>query len=344
MVGGLTILRRIPAWSVATTILGCLSVAGCHDPVEYDVSAHSGVVKIRVSDNTIVGSLGGIEDGRSLCSLGNTQFLVASGSGLLYRFDSEQMLLDTSYAIGYGSGSGYGDMVMPKPGSVYVIGSAGKILEVSLSSNSVVDRFDAGPLPGALCASSTNRRFYVADGSDRRIREVDPVGNVVLRQSQPLDEIPVAITTESFLDEYLLACCSDGAGSVGRVTLSTMATGPISLGSPCSAITSFPAESTWAVTHPEWFAENGAVSICRSFLLVPDVTAVQVAGHPTDICSVPGTVFFYVLSYLGDGTSRVTAIDYVNATIVGEVDIPGFPWDITSHANGEYVLALTSDM
>jgi hypothetical protein len=343
MVGSLIVIRRRLLGPVIMVAIACLLVAGCHDPVEYDISAQSGVVKIRVSDNTVAGSVGGIEDGRSLCSLGNTEFLVASGSGILYRFDSEQMLLDTSYAIGFGSGSGYGDMVIPKPGSVYVIGAAGKIIEVSLQSNSVVDQFDAGPLPNALCASSTDQRFYVADGSDRKIREVDSEGNVVLRQSQPLDEIPVAITTESFLDEYLLACCSDDDGNIGRVTLSTLGIGPIYLGSPCSAITSFPAESTWAVTHPEWYAENGTVSICSSFLM-PEVTTVQISGHPTDICSVPGTVLFYVLSYLGDGTSRVTAINYVTGDVVGEVDVPGFPWDITSHANGEFVLALTSDI
>jgi hypothetical protein len=77
---------------------------------------------------------------------------------------------------------------------------------------------------------------------------------------------------------------------------------------------------------------------------MPEVTTVQIAGHPTDICSVPGTALFYVLSYLGDGTSRITAINYVIGEIVGEVDVPGFPWDITSHANGEFVLALTSDI
>ncbi len=318
-------------------------LAGCHDPVEYDTSAESGVVKIRVSDVSIAGNVGGIEDGRALCSLGNTGFLVASGSGELYRFDSEQMTLDTAFAVGYGSGSGYGDMVVPKPGSVYLIGSAGRILEVSLQSSSVVDQFDAGPLPTALCASSSDQRFYVADGSDRRIREVDSESNTVLRQTPPLDQTPVAITTESFLDEYLLACCSDDEGSVGRITLGTFNPGYVYLGSECSGISAFPADSAWAVTHPAWFADNGSVSICKSFLM-PDVATVQITGHPTDICSVPGTVFFFVLSYLGDGMSRVSAVDYVDEEIVGEVDVPGFPWDITSHANGEFVLVLTSDI
>jgi len=77
---------------------------------------------------------------------------------------------------------------------------------------------------------------------------------------------------------------------------------------------------------------------------MPEVVHVQIAGHPTSVCSVPGTTLFYVLSYLGSGTSRVTAVNYVTEAVVSEIDIAGFPWDITSHANGEFVLALTSGL
>jgi hypothetical protein len=329
--------------SLSTAALITLASAGCHHPVEYETTAESGVVKIRVADNTIAGSVGGIEDGRSLCSLGNTEFLVTSGSGILYRFDSGQMLLDTSFAVGAGSGAGYGDMVRPKPGSVYLIGAAGKILEVSLQSNSVVDQFDAGPLPNALCASATDQRFYVADGSDRRVRELDSGSNTVLRASEPLDAIPVSITAESFQDEFLLTSCSDDAGTVGRISLSTFYAGPIEIGSPCTGITAFPAESIWAVAHPAWETVNGSVSICSNFFL-PQISEVSVAGHPTDICSVPGSTLFYVLSYLGNGMSRITAVNYFTKETVAEIDVPGFPWAITSHANGEFVLVLTSDI
>lgn len=320
-----------------------LAAVACYSPVEYDVVNQSRVVKLRVSDNTIVGTFNDITDGRSLCSIGNNEFIVASGTGTLYRFNSPAMALDTSFVIGFGSGSGYGSMITPKPGSVYIIGAAGKIIEVNLQTNSVIDEFEAGPMPNALCASPASQRFYVSDGSDRQIREVDPAGNTVLRTSSPLNNVPVSITVESFMDDYLLAASSGAEGTVERVTLSTFYVNSISLGSSSSDITAAHAESIWAVVHPDWSSENGRVSICSNYF-TPEIFSISVAGHPTNICSVPGSTLFYALSYLGEGTSRITSINYFTKEIVAEIDIPGFPWDITSHANGEYILTLTSDI
>ncbi len=321
-----------------------LLIAGtsCHQPVEYDSSAASGVVKLRLSDYTVAGNVSGIEDGRALCSLGNSEFLVTSGTGILYRFDSPSMTLDSSYAIGFGSGSGYGEIIYPKPGSVYIIGAAGKLIEVDLQTNSVAAEFEAGPLPTALCASTSSQRFFVADGSDCRIREVDTGSNTVLRSTEPLKETPVSLAAESYLEEYLLACCADEDGTVGRISLSTFYTSHLNLGSAGSDLSAFPAESIWAVVHPDWYASDGSISLCSNYFL-PTVTEVTIAGHPTDVCSVPGTTLFYVLSYLGDGMSRVSSVNYLTGDRQEVLDIPGFPWDITSHANGEYLLILTSD-
>ena len=330
-----TMLKLVPALIILA--------AACYSPVEYNVVDESRLVKLCVSDNTIAGTFSGISDGRSLCSIGNNEFIVASGTGTLYRFNSPAMELDTSFVIGSGSGSGYGNMITPKPGSIYVIGAAGKIIEVNLATNSVIDEFEAGPMPNALCASPTNQRFYVSDGSDRQIREIDPVSNTVLRTSDPLNSVPVSITIESFQNAYLLAASSSEEGSVERVTLGTFYVNSISIGSSSSDITAAPAESIWAVVHPQWFAENGSISICSNFFN-PEIFSISIAGHPTNVCSVPGSTLFYALSYMGDGTSRITAINYFTREIVAEVDIPGFPWDITSHANGEYILTLTSDI
>ncbi len=318
-------------------------LTACYSPVEYDIVDKSRILKIRVSDNAIIGSIDNVTDGRSLCSIGNNEFIVASGNGTLYRYDSQEMQLDTSFVIGFGSGSGYGSLIIPKPGSIYVIGAAGKIIEISLQSNSVIDEFEAGPMPNSLCASPINQRFYVSDGSDQQIREIDPVSNTILRTSPPLDNVPVSIVIESFQNSYLLAASSSDEGVVERLTLSTFYTNPISIGNPSSDITSAPAESIWAVVHPQWFEENGSVSICSNFSN-PEVFKISVDGHPTNICSVPGSTLFYALSYLGDGISRVTAINYFTKEIITEMDIPGFPWGITSHANGEYILTLTSDI
>jgi len=320
-----------------------LIASACYNPEEHDIVSESGVVKIRVADNSVVGAVSGVPDGRALCSLGNLEFMVASGTGSVYRFDSQGMALDTSFSVGFGSGSGYRDMIIPKPGSVYLIGGAGRIVEVSLAGNSVAAEFQVGSLPSAMCASQSVQRFYVADEGDCRIREVDATTNTVLRQTEPLGAAPVAVAAESYLKQSLLAVCGDEAGTVGRVALNTFHVSPIYIYSPGSDLSIFPADTVWAVTHPDWSADNGRVAICSNFYM-PEVVHVQIAGHPTSVCSVPGTTLFYVLSYLGSGTSRVTAVNYVTEAVVSEIDIAGFPWDITSHANGEFVLALTSGL
>jgi DNA-binding beta-propeller fold protein YncE len=331
-------MKRSVLAALATGLL-----VSCHQPVEYSETAQSGVVKLRVSDNSIVGSTGNIPEGRALCSLGNTEFLVVSGSGVLYRFDSETMIPDTAFTIGSSSGSGYGSIITPTTASAYTIGSAGKLIEIDLTANSVADEFSAGPFPNALCTSSSSQRIYVTDGSDQKVREIDTGTNTVLRETAELCAVPVAIVAESYLDQYLLVSCSDEDGTVERISIATFYSSPSYLGQAGSDLTAFPAESVWAVVHPEWYGENGRVSICSSFS-IPEVSTQTIEGHPTDICGIPGTTLCYILSYLGAGTSRITSINWFTGDVIGSVDIPGFPWDMTSHANGEFVLILTSDV
>ncbi len=318
-----------------------LAVPACYSPVEHDVVSEAGVVKIRVSDNTIAGQVTGIPDGRALCSLGNLEFAVSSGTGAIYRFDSQSMTMDTSFTIGYASGSGYRDMIVPKTGSLYVIGGSGGLIEVGLDDDRVLSQFAVGSMPVALCASATSGRFYVADGDDRRIREVDSEGNLVLRQSEALPAQPVAVAAESFQNQLLLSACSDEEGTVGLVALSTFHAGTVQLGNPCGDVAAFPAESIWAAVHPRWNHPSGEVTICSN-LYSPEISHVPLSGHPLRICSVPGTTLFYCLGYLGNGMSRISAVNYLTGDVVAELDVAGFPWDITSHANGEFVLALTS--
>ncbi len=328
---------------VAPAALLAALLSGCHQPVEYSTTLECGVIKLSVPDNTVVGSVAGIEDGRALCSVGSTGFIVLAGSGMLYGFDSESMILDTSYVIGSGSGSGYSQAVRSGSRYVYTVGDAGNLLEVDIEEGMVVDEFQAGPFPVALCASASNGYLYVADGSDLRVREVDPSGNEVLRESDPLGAVPTALSAETFLDEYLLVCCADEDGTVERITLGTFYSSETYVGAPGTDMAAFQSESIWAVVHPDWYGENGSITLCYSFSL-PQMTEIDIAGHPTDLCSVPGTNLCYVLSYLGEGTSRVTAVDYFTAEVIDYCELEGFPWDITSHANGEYVLVLTSEL
>ena len=319
-----------------------LILAACYNPTEHATVADCGIVKLRLSDNSVAGVFTGLPDGRTLCSLGNTEFLVASGTGNLYRISSPEMQLNESFSVGYAGGAGYRSMILPVAGSVYLTSSAGDLLEIDLSENSVADQFPAGDVPENLASAPfSDEFFYVSDGSSGRISEVSVITNSVTRQSPSLGAIPSAITVESYLNSFLIAVSADENGLCGIYDLGTLHAEEVLLGYPCFDVTAFPAESVWAVTHPEWSSESGFISLCTNFSS-PNVDQVQVQGHPMQICSVPGSTMFYLLSYLGNGESLIVGINYLTKQIECEVELSGFPWDITSHGNGEFVLALTS--
>ena len=306
--------------------------------------ADSGVIKLRVSDNSVVGVLEGIPDGRAICSIGSTEFLVSTGTGDVFRVNSVEMTVDTFFTVGFAGGAGYRSMIHPVAGSIYLTGATGNLLEIDLEENTVADDFEAGAAPSILYPNpSSQETFFLADGSDCRVREISTATNTVLRTTQAMSGCPSALAAETYLNEYLLAAFQDEAGSVAMISLATFHFSTTSLGYPCMDIAAFPAESIWAVTHPEWEAENGLVSVCRNFI-PPEVDRFELDGHPMKICSVPGTTRFYVLSYLGGGESRLVSVNYLTGDVEYLVTVQGFPWDITTHANGEFILALTSEL
>lgn len=321
-----------------------LLALSCYNPKEFSTMTDSGVIKLRVADNTIVGAVEGIPDGRTICSIGSTEFLVTAGTGEVFRINSVEMTVETSFSVGFAGGAGYRSMIYPIAGSVYLTGAAGNLLEIDLNENKVADDFEAGPSPSVLCPNpSSQETFFLADGSDRRVREINTATNTVLRTTQAMSGSPSALAAETYLNQYLLAAFQNEAGSVAMISLATFHVSTVSLGYPCMDVAAFPAESIWAVTHPEWQAENGMVTVCRNFI-PPEVDRFQLDGHPMKICSVPGTTKFYVLSYLGGGDSRLVSLNYLTGEVESLVDVQGFPWDIIAHANGEYVLALTSGL
>ena len=82
-------LLRIPAAIFASICL----FSGCHSVTEVSGSVQSSVTFISTSDFTIVDTLDGITDGRSICSINNTLFFVYNAYGRLYRIDSGEMAI-----------------------------------------------------------------------------------------------------------------------------------------------------------------------------------------------------------------------------------------------------------
>ncbi len=326
------------------TAAGILVLASCYNPTIHSVTASCGVTKLRVSDNSVAGILTDIPEGRTLLSTGNTQFVIATGAGEMVLVNSTEMAVDTSFTVGFAGGAGYRSMIMPSSQNIYLTSSAGDLLQIDISELSVANSFSAGQQPEVLAKLPySGEFFYVSDGTSTRISEFRTLNNSIVRESEPLGSPPAALAAESFANSYLIAVTGDEAGLCGILNIGTFHFERVMMGYPCSDAAAFPAESIWAVTHPMWNAESGMVSICTNFSL-PEIEPVAVSGHPMKICSVPGTTLFYLLSYKAGGESSVISINYLTGQVESETVISGFPWDITSHGNGEFILALTSEL
>ncbi|NLP04360.1 hypothetical protein GX411_00205, partial [Candidatus Fermentibacteria bacterium] len=81
--------RLLKACEILLPVL-LLLATGCHDVTEYSEQGEYAVYKIDLGTMTVVSSLGGFEGGRALLSIGNTEFLVASNRGVLYRVSSPE--------------------------------------------------------------------------------------------------------------------------------------------------------------------------------------------------------------------------------------------------------------
>ena len=318
-----------------------LLATGCHDIVEYSMAGSYGVCIIRTSDMVLEECMDGFEGGRSICSLGNSRFLVASNAGVLYLVNSQDRVVEETYQIGAPFSAGYDCMTQVAAGQVYLVGGFGSLIEFNVSSGSVEDVFSAGPSPAAICPSLTEQRLYVADSYDRKIREVWTVDNQVYRELE-LESTVSSIMPVSWPPGYLAAVCSDSE-ELYIIEISEFEAVSIDLVDYASDIALLPDTSIYCVTHPAWSDENGRVTLGDGFGPEETSLTLGLSGHPRCVCTRPCGGVFYVASVMEDCTSSILEINGNLWGTVSSITIEGYAWDITTHANGEYLLVLTSN-
>lgn len=331
-----------------------MSVLGCHEVMEYQSNDQSRITFIRTSDFQVERNMEGLQQGRSLLSCGLNKLILISADGTLYRIDSEEMTIDTSYTIGGSSGTGYGDAVIANNGNLYVIGPGSQIIEVDLSTNTVEDQFAPGLKPGAICASSTLNRLYFTDTIEDYIGEVWTSSNhtgFTTNTDFPIADIMVQQTG----GRHIVAVCSNDIGSIYGIWLDISETARLlspSAGSPCSSVIPMNRDSVYAVTCPEWTSNNGFVFFVQGYVEHLFDTKISVEGHPTEMCfngniGYAGNLF--VLSRTDSGNTVITVFGfpssylYIDPEIIATMSLNGFPRDIVAPSNGEYILVLTSD-
>ncbi|MFO8184575.1 MAG: hypothetical protein R6U39_10440 [Candidatus Aegiribacteria sp.] len=332
------------------------AVSGCHEVTEFQSGERSGITLVRTSDLQAVSTLEGIDGGRSIISVSPSELVVFSSGGLLYRIDTAEMRVDTSYKVGGSSGMGYGEAVQALNGHLYVLGPGSQVLEIDLEADAVVDMFQPGPSPSALAASPTEPRLYFVDSAENFIGEIYLVSNVVGFTSSA--GLPLAdIIVEPLGGRHIIAPCSNSRGYVYGVwlDLSTAARllggihNTLQTGSPAGMALPLPSDSVYAVCSPEWNSSGGVLHMIQGYVEFSQPTHTAVQGHPVDMCFTESTGLsgnLFVLSRTDEGGSVISMYefpsDYRHPELAATLTLEGMPRGIVRHAGEEYIAVLTS--
>jgi hypothetical protein len=329
-----------------------MAVLGCHEVMEYQSNDQSRITFIRSSDWEVERYMEGLPQGRILLSCGSNKLIMLSADGTLYRIDSEEMTVDTSYVIGGSSGTGYCDAAIANDGNLYVLGPGSQVIEVDLSANSVIDQFTPGTKPGAICASSTASRLYFIDTIEDYIGEIWTTSNHTGFTSDtfyPLADIMI----EKSGGRHIVAVCSNDQGSIYGIWLDISDTAKImeySTGSPCSCVIPLPGDSIYMVTCPRWTETNGYVCFIQGYIEFLGMENRNVEGHPIDMCFNGNSGYagnLYVMSRTDSGNTVITVFEFpfshMEPEVASVIYLDGFPRDIIAPSFGEYLMVLTSD-
>lgn len=313
--------------------------AGCHEVTEYSQQGEYAVYKIDLGTMAVVSSLGGFEGGRALLSLGNSEFLVSSNRGILYRVSSPEMTVLGVFPAGGPYATGYGSMVQASSSTVYLVGSYGNVVEFSLATGSVADEFSAGPAPVGVTCSSDGGSIFVTDAQDAGLREFDTSDNSFVRSVELETPASVILRWTDSPCQYLLALSSLEPAAY-PVWVEYLYPSSIGLAWPASDIAAFRDTTIFCACHGG--SAPAMATVSAGYPIVERTETIALSGQPLRVCGEQVGHSFYVASLIDETTTRIYEIDGLDCTITRTLDVPGYPWDITTHANGEYLLILTS--
>lgn len=336
-------------------LMAAVIPAGCHQVTEFGSVYNSRLTFIRTSDLQVEKTMDGFELGRLLAGGGPGKLIIIASDGVLNRIDMAQMAVDTSYSIGGSSGTGYSDAATATNGSLYVLGPGSQVLEVDLATDAVAPGFTPGADPVAIAASPALPRLYFADAAGAYIGEIWTADNHT-GFNAGLQSAPADIMVEPAGGKHVVVVCSDQQGSIYDLWLDYSAEYPrklpIEAGSPCSRVQPLGIDSCFAIACPQWSGDNGYICLARGYVdpETVELTTEPVEGHPVDMCFNPSIGYAGMLSVLSRtdaGNTVVTVFGFTQSYLDPEpeavIELNGFPRDIISPGNGEYIIVLTSE-
>ena len=321
---------------VFTLIALLLPLISCTDITEHEIAFKAGLHIISSEDFSTIKTITDMVGARCLLVYPGNVF-VASTEGTILRYDSESMELLEEYLVAAPSPVGFSDMVFSSlENTAYLIGSLGMILEINLPDCTVLDEFNVCQSPVKLALGPGSEYLFVADGPLNKIYQVAIVNN------KPHDSVSIYYTIkcmEPFQNpDSLLVGTSDGPCLIEVLSSSTIRYVIYGLDIPFMALSAVPNDSIFVGVT------NYSVGIFSPTVLLEEnfYGGVSIEGNIDFIAMGHDWQHAYVLSYLGDNTSRLVSYNYRFHTISQEVEIPGYPLDLEVSGNG-VIYALTTE-
>lgn len=333
----------VKIYKIACAAAALLIIPGCTDLMEFDHALKAGVNIIHTPDLSIVHTIEDISGARSICGLPDC-FIVATAEGTLISFDLVSYQQTGVFPIGSPSSAGYFEIeYSPVESSVYIIGALGHIIEVHVPDMVVMDDFSVceTPVDIAIPMDIENPNFYVAGATSSRILEVRRATNGLSRTCVlPISPVCMGIDLDTMLVGTLgktQLVSIGGAAMVGRTH---------SLFPGILAIEAVPNDTTLCAVFDQ--SSGTIATIMRYFPMyfppyAPMWTGTElITGEIHYMCVESDGSYAYVLSYLGDNSSRLVSYNCNSNIIESQIDLPGYPLDIDISPGGT-LLVLTAE-
>ncbi|MCK5035120.1 MAG: hypothetical protein KAS73_04435 [Candidatus Sabulitectum sp.] len=330
--------RKLSVLFSVVFLAGIIVFSGCTDITEFDAAFNGQLHIIFAGDLSTVNTVSGISGARSLLIYPGNIF-IASTEGVVHRYDSETLAFVGEYQVDSPSPAGFFQMAMDQSaGIAYLIGANGKIVKFSLPDCIVQDVFGVCQSPVALAIAPGNPSYlYVGDGPTNTINQVSTSSNMALASHDleyPIKSIAVGLFADSIIVGTSRSTFLVEELGVGNLRVIDGAA------SGCSSIDDIPNDTIYVVTA------GNSVGVLR-FYKDPapgDPSAeflgeVEIEGISHFVAAGNDWQHSYVLSYIGDNTSRLTSYNHAFFRIDQQVEIPGFPLDLkVSGSNVIYAL------
>ncbi len=329
---------------IACAAAALLIIPGCTDLTEFDYSLQAGINILSTPDLSVVHTIENISGARSLCFLPGC-VIVATTEGTLLRFDLVSYQQTGVFSIGSPSSAGYFEIeYSPTENSIYIIGGLGQIIELSVPDLEFIDDFIIcqTPVDIEIPTNIENPNFYLAGATSRRIFEVRKGTNNLSRVCD-LYVSPTCMAIDHAQDTILVGTLGTTAlVSIGGTTMKrrVMNSFPGIL-----AIEAIPNDTTLCAVFDNFSTEIATILnyLSSSVVPVPLWTGeVIIDGDTHYMCVESEGSHVYVLSYLGDGTSRLVSYNCSGYFIESQVDLQGYPLDIAISPGGT-LLVLTAE-